>query len=482
MAALSPEEKKRMLLILTLLSQGQGGKNALAALQPLLQMYEQKQADLKAKKEKKRGELNAIGSQAGGLAGSLGGMYLIGKALAPAAATTAPAALTATAPAALTAAAPAAASGAATASATPAFTSIGQMVGNGLYTPAPASMTGGMSVAPAAASGFELGGIGTAGNYYLPALGAVGMTDLFARRRNNRTGYLEGAASGAALGSYFGPWGAAIGAGVGLGAAGLSGAFTSGKSKPQRNRDRLRKDLQDLGLADDKFQVTLADGSKYDIGKDGHTALTNMDNKSTRNAWDVDWQNPLAKFAVGKIDPRVREMYANDANKAGMNLEQYTGMLVNAATSNAKNEADVESNINAMFGQKPVGQAQQPSAPQVTAAPPPRPNSVGDLLQPPVPVQQVNVPPQAKSSFMATPQPQPAPAPTPVPAASTPQNPLSERSGPPVPKSPMPQQNVQQGLLALQQQLGINPQNSGNVNNIMDLIRAMGQRQNGAKA
>jgi len=216
--------------------------------------------------------------------------------------------------------------------------------------------------AGAGTSGFALEGIGSAGNYYLPIAGAVGMTDLLAKRRNNKTGYLEGAASGAAMGSYFGPWGAAIGAGVGLGAAGLSGAFTSGKSKPQQNRDMLRKDLQDAGIANDNFEVTLAKGDKYNIGKDGKATLTNIDGKTTRRTWDVDWDNPLAKYAVDKIDPRVRSVY-----KDGKNLEQFTGMLVNAATSNAKNEKEVQANIDAMLGKsgldKGSGATISPKAP-----------------------------------------------------------------------------------------------------------------------
>lgn len=96
-----------------------------------------------------------------------------------------------------------------------------------------------------APSGFDLGGIGSAGNYYLPALGAIGTVDLLANQRTGGRGYLQGAASGAAMGSYFGPWGALIGAGVGLGMAGANELFDTNRYKTEGNR--LQK-LIDQGI------------------------------------------------------------------------------------------------------------------------------------------------------------------------------------------------------------------------------------------
>jgi hypothetical protein len=93
-----------------------------------------------------------------------------------------------------------------------------------------------MSVAPQAASGFDVAGIGSAGNYYLPALGAIGTFDLLKNQRTGARGYLQGAASGAALGSYFGPWGALIGGGVGLGLGGANELFDTNRFKTEGNR------------------------------------------------------------------------------------------------------------------------------------------------------------------------------------------------------------------------------------------------------
>ena len=131
----------------------------------------------------------------------------------------------------------------------------------------------------------------------------------------------------------------------------IGSMMTSGKSQQQQIRDSFRTNLKDSGVADDKYQVTLADGSKFDIGLDGKHKFTNVDGKTQRNPYDVDFTNPLAKYATDKIDPMIRRIYA-DAPE-GMHVEQFTGMLVNAAASNAKNEKEVDANIAAMLGQSP---------------------------------------------------------------------------------------------------------------------------------
>lgn len=137
-----------------------------------------------------------------------------------------------------------------------------------------------------------------------------------------------------------------------MGKRSIGKMMTTGKSDAQLLRDDFRGLLKQTGVADDNYNVTLADGSQFNIGLDGKTKLQNVgeniDKKKTRNAWDVDFSNPLAKFAVDQIDPMVRNIYQGADGK--LKLEQYTGMLVNAATSNAKSQDDVIANINAMLG------------------------------------------------------------------------------------------------------------------------------------
>lgn len=89
---------------------------------------------------------------------------------------------------------------------------------------------------------FSLSGIGGAGNYILPAAGAIGMYDVLKNDRGPVRGTLQGAASGAAIGSAFPVVGTAIGAGVG-GAIGLGKSLLT---KKHVTRDLAKKNTQDL--------------------------------------------------------------------------------------------------------------------------------------------------------------------------------------------------------------------------------------------
>jgi hypothetical protein len=137
-----------------------------------------------------------------------------------------------------------------------------------------------------------------------------------------------------------------------LGKRSIGKMMSSGKSDAQLMRDDFRGVLKETGVANNKYEVSLADGSKFNIGLDGRTRYKNVgeniDGKTERQAWDVDHSNPLALFATSQIDPMIRNIYAG-APKS-IKPEQYTGMLVNAATSNAKSEQDVKNNIAAMLG------------------------------------------------------------------------------------------------------------------------------------
>lgn len=151
--------------------------------------------------------------------------------------------------------------------------------------------------------------------------------------------------------------------------------MTTGKSDAQLLRDDFRGLLKQTGVADDSYNVTLADGSQYNVGLDGKTKLQNVgeniDKKKTRNAWDVDFSNPLAQFAVQQIDPMIRNIYKGQDGK--VKPEQYTGMLVNAATSNAKTQEEVSANINAMLSRsefaKQAGVTPPPAVPTKQVAP-----------------------------------------------------------------------------------------------------------------
>jgi len=191
----------------------------------------------------------------------------------------------------------------------------------------------------------------------------TGMKDIL-RGRGNRADWTNQAANLTGIGEI---------TNIGLRMAGkrsIGAMMTSGKSNAQALRDDFRGALKESGVADKDYMVTLADGSKFNIGLDGKTKYKNTDEKTTRNAWDVDFTNPLAKFATDKIDPMIRGIYGADDPKKKFFPGQYTGMLVNAATSNAKSEADVLANIETMLGKSKF--AQQAGV-GVTPPKPPKP-------------------------------------------------------------------------------------------------------------
>jgi len=157
-----------------------------------------------------------------------------------------------------------------------------------------------------------------------------------------------------------------------LGKRSIGKMMTTGKSDAQLQRDDFRGILKETGVADKSYHVTLADGSKFNVGLDGKTRYKNVgeniDGKKERQAWDVDFSNPLAKYATDQIDPMIRSIYAGSPKS--VKPEQYTGMLVNAVTSNAKSEQDVQNNIQAMLGKSTFAKE---AGVGVTPPPPPRP-------------------------------------------------------------------------------------------------------------
>lgn len=234
---------------------------------------------------------------------------------------------------------------------------------------------GAQRVGEVALSGTQGGSstLGAVGSYALPvAVGAAlinnawetGMKDIV-RGRGDRADWANQAVNMTGVGGV-----ANIGLRL-LGKRSIGAMMKSGKSEAQALRDDFRSKLKQTGVADDKYHVTLADGTKFNIGLDGKTKYENVgeniDGKKTRNAWDVDFSNPLAKFASDQIDPMIRSIYGEDAVKAGIKPEQYTGMLVNAVTSNAKSNEDVQKNIQAVLGKsdfaKQAGVGVQPPPP-----------------------------------------------------------------------------------------------------------------------
>ena len=233
-------------------------------------------------------------------------------------------------------------------------------VGAGAGTATGAGATGaGATTTGAATGGSTLGSIGSvalpiaAGAAIINNAWETGMKDIV-RGKGDRADWTNQLANMTGVGAV-----ANIGLRL-LGKRSIGAMMKSGKSNAQNLRDDFRGDLKEAGVADKDYMVTLADGTKFNIGLDGKTKYQNVgkniDDKTTRNAWDVDFSNPLAKFASDKIDPMIRNIYGADDPKAKYFPGQYTGMLVNAAASNAKSEADVMANIETMLGKSKFAQ------------------------------------------------------------------------------------------------------------------------------
>lgn len=174
-----------------------------------------------------------------------------------------------------------------------------------------------------------------------------------------KTGTLGGAASGASIGTGILPGlGTAVGAAVGAVAGFAAGQMGSGKSGEQMARDGWRSGLDAAGLiSKDKegaWNVSLADGTKYDIGKDGKFKLqntgTNVDGKQDRFSYDVDWSNPIAVDSVPAANLAAILTGVDPTSNQGKDLyNKAVGQLSNAATSNAKSIKDVQNNFKSIL-------------------------------------------------------------------------------------------------------------------------------------
>ena len=116
-----------------------------------------------------------------------------------------------------------------------------------------------------------------------------------------------------------------------------SSMIKTGKEEHQVTRDAYRSDLQQRGMLDDKYQITLADGSQFDMGQDGSTGI----HQATRpdqltkggdgpmHSYDVDYTNDLDYATSMGCITLSRLMYGG----AGRDTDSIGGQLTNAAIS-----------------------------------------------------------------------------------------------------------------------------------------------------
>jgi hypothetical protein len=157
-------------------------------------------------------------------------------------------------------------------------------------------------------------------------------------------GASSGMAVGATIGTFMCPGiGTAVGAAIGAIAGGLIGSITSGKHKDQKVRDSVRAMLQQAGVINSEYQIRLADGSSYDIGKDGGPRKE----FGGRRPYETDPNNPMTAQTIAWIDPIVA-LFSQGNTKVHTD---FVGYFTNAALSNAKDLNDVRNNVNAIVSQ-----------------------------------------------------------------------------------------------------------------------------------
>ena len=193
-------------------------------------------------------------------------------------------------------------------------------------------------------------GLETLGGKVLGGLGALySGFELFDNFGNLKPaqGAMHGASLGAYVGSYVLPGlGTAVGGLLGAVAGGGSSLFSSGKHKDQIARDGVREGLQRIGLLNQGHQLKLADGSFFNVSKDGRERLKNLDG-SSRAYYQTDTSNPTTHQTIAWLNPLGPALFGADEKIR----TDFVGYFVNASQSNAKDFESIRENILDLYQQ-----------------------------------------------------------------------------------------------------------------------------------
>lgn len=206
----------------------------------------------------------------------------------------------------------------------------GQLAGTGLMTPAPASM-GATAMTPASSAAAGTSTLGSIGSVALPAAAVIlamqnmydtGGKDIIRGKGksddyiNQGVNLMTGGVPNMALRA--------------LGMPTIGRQLVSGKHKDQQMRDMIRKRMRDSDFTDTGHNITLADGRKFDIGKDGGS-----------KAYNVDFNKAGAGEAVGLANPLAAIMTGGDKKLKS----DFAGYFANAAMSGG----DAKKNVRALY-------------------------------------------------------------------------------------------------------------------------------------
>lgn len=200
-----------------------------------------------------------------------------------------------------------------------------------------ASATSATTATTASALGTAASGVSIAGG----VIGAINIAMNWGKSTPAQ-GAASGTAVGAAIGTAICPGaGTAIGAAIGMFVGGCLGAIHSGKHKDQIVRDRVRSVLVENNVLDSNYRLALADGSTYNMGRDGGKKA----DLGGLRPYEVNVNNPLATYAVSWVNPLVDLMFpGNQKIKT-----DFAGYFANAALSNATDLDGVRANVAAFM-------------------------------------------------------------------------------------------------------------------------------------
>ena len=188
--------------------------------------------------------------------------------------------------------------------------------------------------------------LGQTGSSILGAAGAaLSIYELAQGKSDPLSGAVQGMSTGAYVGSYFGV--PALGALMGGLAGAVSGLFKkSGKPAEQKERDLIRKHLQQAGILDSNWNIRLANGTTFDMGKDGGAKLLGMDG-SLRRYKEFDLSNPLTEPVAKMLAPLAQQITGGHPRLT----QEFTAYLTNAANSNAGTIEQSLQNVKVLYAQ-----------------------------------------------------------------------------------------------------------------------------------
>jgi len=158
---------------------------------------------------------------------------------------------------------------------------------------------------------------------------------------NPATGAVKGAAAGAGVGTMIMPGvGTAIGAVLGAAYGGFLKKLKTGKDKDQLRRDLIREQMVKGGFIDKEGKYTLANGTVFEMGKDGGFRYADG-----FHAYEVDHSDKLQGTVFGHALP-IAEMITGSDDKLTSDFAGYLTRMalsntsdLNAALSNLKDAA-----------------------------------------------------------------------------------------------------------------------------------------------